>query len=127
MFAAYCQKPHSDDPMAGLALGDRPEPKIPEGWVRVKVSHASLNRHDIFTLRGITSHAEGITYIRSDDEPHNEPADQLYPPCQRKRYPSRKLTHCSVWHTLSFGNLVASACWVDSSKVPGKCHVCLHS
>src|ERR1700726_3071540 len=62
MFAAYCQKPHSDDPMAGLILGDRPEPKIPEGWVRVKMSHASLNRHDIFTLRGITSHAEGITY-----------------------------------------------------------------
>src|ERR1700738_1947921 len=62
MFAAYCQKPHSDDPMAGLVLGDRPEPKIPEGWVRVKVSHASLNRHDIFTLRGITSHAEGITF-----------------------------------------------------------------
>jgi NADPH:quinone reductase-like Zn-dependent oxidoreductase len=48
--------------MAGLVLGDRPEPKIPEGWVRVKVSHASLNRHDIFTLRGITSHVEGITY-----------------------------------------------------------------
>src|SRR5580704_15103497 len=62
MFAAYCQKPHSDDPMAGLILGDRPEPKISEGWVRVKVSHASLNRHDIFTLRGITSHAEGITF-----------------------------------------------------------------
>src|SRR6202521_856435 len=62
MFAVYCQKPHSDDPMAGLVLGDKPEPKIPEGWVRVKVTHASLNRHDIFTLRGLTSHAEGITY-----------------------------------------------------------------
>src|SRR6202795_187547 len=62
MFAVYCQKPHSDDPMAGLVLGDRPQPKLPEGWVRVKVSHASLNRHDIFTLRGLTSHAEGITY-----------------------------------------------------------------
>jgi NADPH:quinone reductase-like Zn-dependent oxidoreductase len=62
MFAVYCQEPHSDDPMAGLIVGDRPAPKIPEGWVRVKVSHASLNRHDIFTLRGITSHAEGITF-----------------------------------------------------------------
>src|ERR1700736_5725945 len=62
MFAVYCQKPHSDDPMAGLVLGDRPEANIPEGWVRVKVTHASLNRHDIFTLRGLTSHAEGITY-----------------------------------------------------------------
>src|ERR1700731_4855925 len=62
MFAVYCQKPSADDPMSGLVLGDRPEPKIPEGWVRVKVSHASLNRHDIFTPRGLTSHAEGITY-----------------------------------------------------------------
>src|ERR1700738_3412709 len=62
MFATYCQKPHSGDPMAALILGDRPAPKIPEGWVRVKVSHASLNRHVIFTLRGITSHVEGITY-----------------------------------------------------------------
>src|SRR6202171_2268994 len=62
MFAVYCQKPHSDEPMAGLVLGDRPEPKMPEGWVRVKVSHASLNRHDIFTLRGITSHEEGLTF-----------------------------------------------------------------
>lgn len=62
MFAVYCQKPHSDDPMAGLILGDRPEPEIPEGWVRVKVSHASLNRHDIFTLRGITSKAKGIAF-----------------------------------------------------------------
>jgi hypothetical protein len=48
--------------MAGLVLGDLPEPKIPEGWVRVKVTHPNLNRHDIFTLRGVTSHAEGITY-----------------------------------------------------------------
>src|ERR1700674_575532 len=70
MFAAYCQKPHSDDPMAGLVLGDRPEPKMPEGWVRVKVSHASLNRHDIFTLTGITSDAFGLTFpiILGNDE-----------------------------------------------------------
>src|ERR1700682_903435 len=62
MFAIYCQKPQLDDPMGALIVGDRTEPKIPEGWVRVKVSHASLNRHDIFTLRGITSHAEGIAF-----------------------------------------------------------------
>jgi hypothetical protein len=23
---------------------------VPEGWLRIKISHASLNRHDIFTL-----------------------------------------------------------------------------
>jgi NADPH:quinone reductase-like Zn-dependent oxidoreductase len=33
-----------------------------EGWVRVRVSHASLNRHDLFTLRGMSGHPEGITY-----------------------------------------------------------------
>ena len=56
MFAVYCQKPHSDDPMAGLVLGDKPEPKIPEGWVRVKVTHASLNRHDIEPERRAAAH-----------------------------------------------------------------------
>ena len=62
MFAAYCQKPHSDDPMAGLVLGDRPEPKIPEGWVRVKVSHASLNRRDIFnTIDEARAHSSYLT------------------------------------------------------------------
>ena len=35
---------------------------MPDGWTRVKISHASLNRHDLFTLRGITAHAEGISY-----------------------------------------------------------------
>jgi len=40
----------------------RREPNVPERWVRVKVSHASLNRHDVFTLRGISGHPEGITY-----------------------------------------------------------------
>jgi hypothetical protein len=28
----------------------------------VKISHASLNRHDLFTLRGITAHPEGISF-----------------------------------------------------------------
>jgi NADPH:quinone reductase-like Zn-dependent oxidoreductase len=36
--------------LAALAIGDLPEPEVPEGWLRIKISHASLNRHDIFTL-----------------------------------------------------------------------------
>jgi len=28
----------------------------------VKVSHASLNRHDLFTLQGISGHPEGIKF-----------------------------------------------------------------
>jgi len=62
LFAAYATHADLDDPLSALRIGEQPEPDIPEGWVRVKVSHASLNRHDLFTLRGITAHPEGIQF-----------------------------------------------------------------
>jgi hypothetical protein len=61
-FAVYASAVNIENPLTSLVVGERPETAVPEGWVRVKVTHASLNRHDIFTLRGLTSHAEGITY-----------------------------------------------------------------
>src|SRR2546422_1613367 len=62
MFAVYATHAAPDDPLAALKIGEQPEPDVPEGWVRVKTSHASLNRHDLFTLRGMSGHPEGITY-----------------------------------------------------------------
>jgi NADPH:quinone reductase-like Zn-dependent oxidoreductase len=62
MFALYVKTPNAGDPMAALEMGERPDPTVPPGWVRVKISHASLNRHDIFTLRGITGHATPIPF-----------------------------------------------------------------
>lgn len=62
MFAVYAAKGDLQDPLGGLVVGERPVPKIPEGWVRVKVSHASLNRHDIFTLLGLTAQPDPIVY-----------------------------------------------------------------
>jgi NADPH:quinone reductase-like Zn-dependent oxidoreductase len=62
MFAVYATHAAPDDPLAALAIGEQPEPTVPEGWVRVKISHASLNRHDLFTLRGISGHPEGIKF-----------------------------------------------------------------
>src|SRR2546430_1133522 len=62
MFAVYATHAAPDDPLAALTMGERPEPKVPDGWVCVKISHASLNRHDLFTLRGMSGHPEGITY-----------------------------------------------------------------
>ncbi len=53
MFAVYAVQPSPDDPLAALVVGDRPEPTVPDGWVRVKVEAASLNMHDIWTLRGV--------------------------------------------------------------------------
>jgi len=62
MFAVYAARPNLDDPLASLVVGERPEPTVPQGWVRVKVSHASLNRHDLFTLRGITAQEDPISF-----------------------------------------------------------------
>lgn len=62
MFAVYATRAAPDDPLAALRIGDLPEPEVPDGWVRVKISHASLNRHDLFTLQGISGHPEGITF-----------------------------------------------------------------
>jgi NADPH:quinone reductase-like Zn-dependent oxidoreductase len=52
----------AENSLASLVVGQRPDPAVPEGWVRVKISHASLNRHDVFTLRGITGHATPIVF-----------------------------------------------------------------
>jgi NADPH:quinone reductase-like Zn-dependent oxidoreductase len=62
MFAVYAARPNLDDPLASLVVGERPEPTVAQGWVRVKVSHASLNRHDLFTLRGITAQQDPISF-----------------------------------------------------------------
>ena len=62
MLAVYAAKASPSDPLASLVVGERPEPDPPNGWVRVKISHASLNRHDLFTLQGITAHPEPIQF-----------------------------------------------------------------
>jgi NADPH:quinone reductase-like Zn-dependent oxidoreductase len=62
MFSVYATHADVDDPLSALRIGEQPEPHVLEGWTRVKVSHASLNRHDLFTLRGISAHPEGIRF-----------------------------------------------------------------
>ena len=42
-----------DDPLAGLSIGERPEPEPPDGWRTVSVRAASLNHHDLWSLRGV--------------------------------------------------------------------------
>ncbi|MEJ2856684.1 MULTISPECIES: zinc-binding dehydrogenase [unclassified Saccharothrix] len=53
MFAVYAAEPSPQDPLAALRVGDRPDPEVPAGWVRVGVKAASLNMHDLWTLRGV--------------------------------------------------------------------------
>lgn len=53
MFAITATAATPDDPLAGLTLGDHPDPEPPPGWEVVQVRAASLNHHDVWTLRGV--------------------------------------------------------------------------
>ncbi|MBK5263957.1 MAG: zinc-binding dehydrogenase [Alphaproteobacteria bacterium] len=63
MFAVYVNTPNHEDPLSAVIVGERAESKeAPKDWIRVKVTHASLNRHDIFTAMGRGPHPEGIPF-----------------------------------------------------------------
>ena len=53
MLAATAARTSAADPLSGLELGERPDPEPPEGWEVVRVRAASLNHHDLWTLRGV--------------------------------------------------------------------------
>ena len=53
MFAVTAARFDAEDPVAALDLGDRPDPVPEPGWTTVTVKAASLNHHDVWTLRGV--------------------------------------------------------------------------
>src|SRR5215218_6436085 len=67
MFAVYADSFSSDDPLAGLVVGERPEPEVPEGWTTVTVRAASLNHHDLWSLRGVGLREEALPMILGCD------------------------------------------------------------
>jgi len=67
MFAVYAESFSSDDPLSGLVVGERPDPVAPDGWATVAVRAASLNHHDIWSLRGVGLKAESLPMILGCD------------------------------------------------------------
>lgn len=68
MLAVFAKSLSADDPLSGLEVGDRPEPsRVPEGWTRVEVRAASLNHHDLWSLRGVGLRAEALPMILGCD------------------------------------------------------------
>lgn len=67
MFAVYAAAPNAEDPLAALEVGERPEPTVPDGWVPVTVRAASLNMHDLWTLRGVGIKPEQFPMILGCD------------------------------------------------------------
>jgi len=70
MFAVYADSfaaADSDDPLAGLVVGERPDPEVPDGWTRVTVKAASLNHHDLWSLQGVGLREEALPMILGCD------------------------------------------------------------
>ncbi|MGZ6746120.1 MAG: zinc-binding dehydrogenase [Nocardioides sp.] len=67
MFAVYADSFSSDDPLSGLVLGERPDPVAPDGWTTVTVKAASLNHHDLWSLRGVGLREEALPMILGCD------------------------------------------------------------
>jgi NADPH:quinone reductase-like Zn-dependent oxidoreductase len=67
MLAAYASAINPDDPLSGLVVGDRPDPEPPAGWTTVTVRAASLNHHDLWSLRGVGLKAEQLPMILGCD------------------------------------------------------------
>jgi len=67
MFSVYAEKFSSDDPLSGLVVGERPDPVAPDGWTTVTVKAASLNHHDLWSLRGVGLREEALPMILGCD------------------------------------------------------------
>jgi NADPH:quinone reductase-like Zn-dependent oxidoreductase len=67
MRAVYAESLNPEDPLTGLVIGERPDPVAPDGWTRVAVKAASLNHHDLWTLRGVGIKAEQLPMILGCD------------------------------------------------------------
>jgi len=67
MFAVYAESFSTDDPLSGLVVGERPEPDAPDGWTTVTVKAASLNHHDLWSLRGVGLREEALPMILGCD------------------------------------------------------------
>src|SRR6478735_8135596 len=67
MLAVYAASQNADEPLAGLVVGERPEPTAPAGWTTVEVRAAALNHHDVFSLRGVGLPADRLPMILGCD------------------------------------------------------------
>ena len=67
VLAAYASATDPDDPLSGLEIGEVEQPEPPEGWVSVTVRAASLNHHDLWSLRGVGLDAARLPMILGCD------------------------------------------------------------
>jgi NADPH:quinone reductase-like Zn-dependent oxidoreductase len=75
MRAAYASTFNNDDPLAGLVVGDLPEPRtVSDDWVVVEIRASSLNHHDLWSLRGVGLAPERLPTILGCDAAGVDPS-----------------------------------------------------
>ena len=57
----------TEDPLSGLTVGERPDPQLPDGWVRVHLRTAALNHHDLWSLKGVGLPADRLPMVLGCD------------------------------------------------------------
>jgi NADPH:quinone reductase-like Zn-dependent oxidoreductase len=67
VFAAYAAQIGLEQPLQGLRLGERPAPRARPGWSIVNIRAASLNRHDLWSLRGVGISEDNLPMILGTD------------------------------------------------------------
>ena len=67
MLAVFAAEIDPEDPLRGLRIGERPQPEVPPGWTTVSVKAASLNHHDLWSLRGVGLSRERLPMILGCD------------------------------------------------------------
>ncbi|MFC9972408.1 zinc-binding dehydrogenase [Spirillospora sp. NPDC127200] len=67
MFAVTATRFDADNPLSGLAYGERPDPQAPEGWTTVTVKAAALNHHDLWSLKGVGLREDQLPMILGCD------------------------------------------------------------
>lgn len=67
MHAAFASSFNDADPLAGLTVGDAPEPTPLDGWAVVDVRASALNHHDLWSLRGVGLREDQLPMILGCD------------------------------------------------------------
>jgi NADPH:quinone reductase-like Zn-dependent oxidoreductase len=67
VLAVFASKLDRDDPLSGLSIGEQQDPDPPAGWTTIDVRAASLNHHDLWSLRGVGLKEEQLPMILGCD------------------------------------------------------------
>jgi NADPH:quinone reductase-like Zn-dependent oxidoreductase len=67
VLSVYAAHTNGDDPLSGLVVGELAPAQAPDGWVWVDVRAASLNHHDLWSLRGVGLPADRLPMVLGCD------------------------------------------------------------